>query len=100
MTRAAALPLLTLLAAVAGPTATVAAWVPTETTRAVILAASPIANTPQVYRWVSPPPGFEDRNQPPSGGEAVIPLTNGKSEPASAFTDYGPVIVGLSPGTF
>ncbi len=61
---------------------------------------TPVAAVSQPYRWVSPPPGFEQSNQPPSAGETLIPLTNGKSESARAFTGDGQVTVSFSPGTF
>ena len=54
----------------------------------------------QPYRWVSPPSGVDHRNQPPSGGETSIQLTNGKSGPASLSTDDGQVTVSFAPGTF
>jgi hypothetical protein len=55
---------------------------------------------PQPYRWVSPPPAFRHGNQAPSAGEALVALTNGVSDPASAFTDDGQVTVSFNPGSF
>jgi hypothetical protein len=62
--------------------------------------AALVDNPSQPYRWVSPPPGFDQSNQAPSAGETLIPLANGKSEPAHAFTDDGQVTVSFTAGTF
>jgi hypothetical protein len=59
-----------------------------------------VDNPSRPYRWVSPPPGFEQSNQAPGAGETQIPLTNGESESARAFTDDGQVTVSFSAGTF
>ncbi len=55
---------------------------------------------PAPYRWVSPPPEGASQNQPPSGGETVIAFAQGRSDPASAFTDDGQVTVSFNAGTF
>src|ERR1700736_3564555 len=81
----------------------VASGSPTTLTlkRAPFLASvTPVATPSQAYRWVSPPPGSEQSNEPPSAGETLIPLTNGKSESARAFTRDGQITVSFSPGTF
>jgi hypothetical protein len=56
---------------------------------------------PTPYRFVSPPPGFSGpEHTNPSGGDTPIPLSAGRSDPASAFTDDGQVTVSFTPGTF
>jgi hypothetical protein len=55
---------------------------------------------PQPYNWVSPPPSLRHGNLSPSSGTVDIPLTNGASDPASAFTDDGQVTVSFNVGTF
>jgi hypothetical protein len=55
---------------------------------------------PPPYRWVSPPPKLASSNQPPTGGVTTIPLTDGSSDAAGAFTDDGQITVSFNPGTF
>lgn len=55
---------------------------------------------PPPYRWVSPPPNLASTNQHPTGGETIIPLTDGASDAAGAFTDDGQITISLNPGTF
>ncbi len=55
---------------------------------------------PPPYRWVSPPPSLAASNQPPSSGDTTIPLTDGASEAAGAFTDDGQITISFNPGTF
>lgn len=57
--------------------------------------------TPQSpYNWVSPPPEAPPGNIQPSSGHAVIKVSNGVSEAASAFTDDGQLVVGFLQGAF
>ncbi len=76
-------------------------------TAAYVLAAWMVAPgfydgfTPQQpYNWVSPPPQAPPGNIQPSSGHAVIKVTNGVSEAASAFTDDGQLVVGFVTGAF
>jgi hypothetical protein len=55
---------------------------------------------PPPYRWVSPPPKLAASNQAPTGGVTTIPLTDGSSDAAGAFTDDGQITVSFNPGTF
>ncbi|MDQ6884394.1 MAG: hypothetical protein M3077_09210 [Candidatus Dormibacteraeota bacterium] len=55
---------------------------------------------PPPYRWVSPPPNLAATNQAPTGGDTTIPLTDGASDAAGAFTDDGQITISFNPGTF
>ncbi len=54
---------------------------------------------PQPYNFTCPPPqvGANDR---PKSGHLDIPVTNGVSEPSSAFTNDGQVVISFLPGVF
>ena len=54
---------------------------------------------PQPYNWTCPPPQA-GANSPPSSGHLVIKVINGKSDPNSAFTDDGQIVIGFLPGAF
>lgn len=55
---------------------------------------------PPPYRWVLPPPNLAASNQAPTGGDTTIPLTDGASDAAGAFTDDGQITISFNPGTF
>jgi len=56
---------------------------------------------PQPYRWVSPPPQFRGSNQQPlSGHQSVKVGTNGKTDPATVFTQDGQAAISFTPGAF
>ena len=54
---------------------------------------------PQPYRFTCPPPQA-GANDKPQSGHLDIPVTNGVSEPSSAFTDDGQVVISFLPGIF
>jgi len=54
---------------------------------------------PQPYNFVCPPPQAGANSQP-SSGRLNIKIINGSSDPNSAFTDDGQLIVGFLPGAF
>lgn len=54
---------------------------------------------PQPYNWTCPPPQA-GANSPPASGHMVIKVINGKSDPNSAFTDDGQIVIGFLPGAF
>jgi len=54
---------------------------------------------PQPYNWTCPPPQA-GANVKPSSGHLAIKVTNGVSEPSSAFTDDGQVVISFLPGIF
>ncbi|HKV86994.1 MAG TPA: hypothetical protein VJT78_03250 [Candidatus Dormibacteraeota bacterium] len=54
---------------------------------------------PQPYNFTCPP-SQAGANQKPSSGHVVIPVNGGVSEPDSAFTDDGQVVIGFLPGAF
>ena len=54
---------------------------------------------PQPYAWTCPPPQA-GANTPPGSGHLVIKVINGKSDPNSAFTDDGQIVIGFLPGAF
>lgn len=54
---------------------------------------------PQPYNWTCPPPQA-GANVKPSSGHLDIKVTNGVSEPSSAFTDDGQVVISFLPGIF
>jgi len=53
----------------------------------------------QPYNWVCPPLHVGS-NLPPSSGHLVIKVINGVSDPSSAYTDDGQVVMGFLPGAF
>ena len=54
---------------------------------------------PQPYNFTCPPPQA-GANQKPTSGHLDIPVTNGVSEPSSAFTNDGQVVISFLPGVF
>jgi len=52
------------------------------------------------YNWESPPPEFANSNLPPKSGHLVIKVINGISNPDSAFTSDGQIVIGFLPGAF
>ena len=54
---------------------------------------------PQPYNFVCPPPQAGANSQP-SSGRLNIKIINSSSDPNSAFTDDGQLIVGFLPGAF
>ncbi|HKB17636.1 MAG TPA: hypothetical protein VKF28_01260, partial [Candidatus Dormibacteraeota bacterium] len=54
---------------------------------------------PQPYSWTCPPPQA-GANVKPSSGHLDIKVTNGVSEPSSAFTEDGQVVISFLPGIF
>jgi hypothetical protein len=56
---------------------------------------------PQPYRWVSPPPQFRGSNQQPLSGHQSVKIgTNGKTDPATVFTQDGQAAISFTPGAF
>jgi hypothetical protein len=73
---------------------------------AYIVAAWPVApgfydgfTPPQPYNFVCPPPQAGANSQP-SSGRLNIKIINGSSDPNSAFTDDGQLVIGFLPGAF
>lgn len=54
---------------------------------------------PQPYNFVCPPPQA-GANAQPSPGHLTIKIINGSSDPNSAFTDDGQLLIGFLPGAF
>lgn len=54
---------------------------------------------PQPYNFVCPPPQA-GANAQPSDGDLNIKIINGSSDPNSAFTNDGQVVIGFLPGAF
>ena len=54
---------------------------------------------PQQYNWTCPPPQAGANNKP-SSGHVVIKVIQGESDPNSAFTDDGQIVIGFLPGAF
>jgi hypothetical protein len=54
---------------------------------------------PQPYNFVCPPPQAGANNQP-STGQLTIKIIGGVSDPNSAFTDDGQLVIGFLPGAF
>jgi hypothetical protein len=54
---------------------------------------------PQPYNFTCPPPQA-GANQKPLSGHVVIPVHGGVSEPDSAFSDDGQIVIGFLPGSF
>ena len=54
---------------------------------------------PQPYNWTCPPPQA-GANIKPSSGHLDIKVIDGKSEPSSAYTDDGQIVIGFLPGAF
>ena len=54
---------------------------------------------PQPYNFVCPPPQAGANTQP-SSGRLNIKIINGSSDPNSAFTDDGQLVIGFLPGAF
>ena len=54
---------------------------------------------PQPYNFVCPPPQA-GANAQPTSGQLHIKIINGSSDPNSAFTDDGQLIIGFLPGAF
>lgn len=51
------------------------------------------------YHWVSPPPQFQNTNQPPRSVEAMVRVTsNGVVDPANVFTPDGQAALSSVPG--
>jgi hypothetical protein len=67
---------------------------------AVMLLAADGISVPQPYQYACPPAGVGSSQANPASGQILIPITNGQSEPASAFTGDGQVTVSFNPGTF
>lgn len=55
---------------------------------------------PQPYNFVCPPPAAPPTNQSPRSGHLEIKVIKGVSDPNSAFTDDGQVVVSFLPGVF
>ena len=53
----------------------------------------------QAYNWTCPPPQAGANNKPMSG-HVVIKVIDGSSDPNSAFTDDGQLVIGFLPGAF
>ena len=53
----------------------------------------------QAYNWSCPPPQA-GANLKPSSGHVVIKVIDGSSDPNSAFTDDGQLVIGFLPGAF
>ncbi len=53
----------------------------------------------QPYNWTCPPPQA-GANLKPSSGHLVIKVIDGSSDPNSAFTDDGQLVIGFLPGAF
>ncbi len=75
-------------------------------TTAYVLAAWMVApgfydgfGPPQPYNFACPPPQA-GANQKPSSGHLDIPVTKDVSEPSSAFTQDGQVVISFLPGVF
>jgi len=54
---------------------------------------------PQAYNFVCPPPQA-GANAQPNSGHLDIKVINGSSDPNSAFTDDGQLVIGFLPGAF
>jgi hypothetical protein len=54
---------------------------------------------PQPYNFVCPPPQAGANSQP-SSGDLNIKVINGSSDPNSAFTNDGQLVIGFLPGAF
>ena len=54
---------------------------------------------PQAYNFVCPPPQA-GANAKPTSGHLNIKIINGSSDPNSAFTDDGQLVIGFLPGAF
>ena len=54
---------------------------------------------PQPYNFTCPPPQA-GANDKPKAGHLDVPVTNGVSEPSSAFTNDGQVVISFLPGVF
>ena len=54
---------------------------------------------PQPYNFVCPPPQAGANSQP-SPGQLTIKIINGSSDPNTAFTDDGQLLIGFLPGAF
>ena len=54
---------------------------------------------PQPYNFTCPPPQA-GANEKPKSGHLDVPVTNGVSEPSSAFTQDGQVVISFLPGVF
>lgn len=54
---------------------------------------------PQPYNWTCPPPQA-GANVKPSSGHLDIKVINGVSDPSSAFTEDGQVVISFLPGIF
>jgi hypothetical protein len=54
---------------------------------------------PQPYNFICPPPQAGANNQP-STGHLTIKIIGGVSDPNSAFTDDGQLVIGFLPGAF
>lgn len=54
---------------------------------------------PQPYNFVCPPPQA-GANNPPTSGHLTIKVIGGVSDPNSAFTDDGQLVIGFLPGAF
>ena len=51
------------------------------------------------YRWVSPPPQFEQANQPPLSGQGMVRVNaSGTVDPGSVFTQDGQASISFVPG--
>ena len=53
----------------------------------------------QPYNWTCPPPQA-GANLKPSSGHVAIKVIDGSSDPNSAFTDDGQLVIGFLPGAF
>ena len=54
---------------------------------------------PQPYNWTCPPPQA-GANNTPSSGHLTIKVIGGESDPNSAYTDDGQLVIGFLPGAF
>jgi hypothetical protein len=54
---------------------------------------------PQPYNWTCPPPQA-GANESPRSGHLTIKVIGGVSDPNSAFTDDGQLVIGFLPGAF
>jgi hypothetical protein len=55
---------------------------------------------PQPYNWVCPPPAAPPGTGPPQSGHADIKVIKGVTDPGSAYTGDGQVVIGFLPGSF
>ncbi|HEV2953550.1 MAG TPA: hypothetical protein VG015_05640 [Candidatus Dormibacteraeota bacterium] len=62
------------------------------------LSGCPSSTVP--YAWTNPPAAFKSNNVQPTGGEKVIHVTNGQTDPGTMFTGDGQAQVSWIAGSF